>query len=433
MTTRAQGRSERRIVVGTLTIGVLFLSTGSVSVSNALQRTILRADGLLDVEAGRVVRPGVVVISDGRIESVNSGVDGQGTTIDLSGLILLPGLMDTHTHLTHDLEGDWAHHAVTEANADLALRGVRNAQRTLEAGFTTIREVGAAGFVDVSLMHAIDGGWIVGPRVMPAGKALSITGGHCDATGYAPGIVERGPEQGVADGVDGVLRAVRYQIKHGAKLIKICATAGVLSFEESVGAQQYSDREIRIAVEEAARHGLKVAAHAHGTEGIIASARAGAVSIEHGSLLTDEAIHVMKEEGTFLVPTAYLSDFVDPARLPPAMRVKAEYVVPRAKEGLRRAIEAGVRIAFGTDAGVFPHGNNAKEFATLVDRGMTPLEAVRTATIHAAELLGVEDRGRVASGLLADLIAVPGDPLQDVRVLEDVRFVMKGGVIYKRP
>lgn len=411
-----------------LLTAILALVSGGVA---RAQTVILRADRWLDVETGRLVQPAVVVIESGRITSVNPASVPPGQAIELKGLTLLPGLIDVHTHVTHDLEGDWTHHAVTESAADLTLRAVRNAGRTLTAGFTTIREVGARDLVDVRLMHAIDEGWVDGPRVIPSGAPIGITGGHCDATGYAPGVVERGIESGVADGVDAMLRAVRYQIKYGARWIKICATAGVLSFEGQAGAQQMSDVEIRATVEEAARHGLKVAAHAHGTEGIMAAARAGVASIEHGSLLSDEAIQLLKEKGTYLVPTAYLSDAVDPARLPPVMRAKAEYVIPRAKDGLRRAIRAGVKIAFGTDAGVYPHGQNAREFATLVDRGMTPIEAIRTATVNAADLLGLTDRGRIATGQLGDLIGVAGDPLQDIRILQDVRLVIKGGKVVR--
>ena len=227
--------------------------------------------------------------------------------------------------------------------------------------------------------------------------------------------------------------AVRYQIKHGAKWIKTCATAGVLSFEGPVGAQQYSYEELRAMVEEAGRHGVKVAAHAHGTEGIIAAVRAGVASIEHGSMLDDEAILLMKENGTYLVPTTYLADSIDLDALPPPIRAKAEYVMPIAKESVRRAIRSGVKIAFGTDSAVYPHGENPREFISLVDRGMSPLEALRTATLYAADLLGLEDRGVIEAGRLADLVAVPGDPTQRIEVMEDVRFVMKGGEVHKSP
>ncbi len=397
------------------------------------QTTVVRADRMLDVESGRLVPNAVVMIEAGRITAVGDRIPAGASVIDLGDVTLLPGLMDAHTHLGYDLEGDWVNRPVKETAADVALRGARNARRTLMAGFTTVREVGSAGFADIALMRAIDRGFVEGPRMIPAGHALGITGGHCDLTGFAPGIGETGPEQGIADGPDAVLRALRYQIKHGAQVIKICATAGVLSFEGPVGAQQFSDDELRAIVEEADRHGLRVAAHAHGTEGIKAAIRAGVASIDHGSMLDNEAIRLMRERGTYLVPTSYLAGAIDFEQLPPPIRAKAEYVLPRARASLRMAIAAGVNIAFGTDAGVFPHGHNAREFAVLVERGMTPIHAIQSATLATARLFGVEDRGRIAVGQLADLIAVRGNPLDDVTVLEDVHFVMKGGVVYKQP
>jgi len=376
-----------------------------------------------------------VVVEGDRIRALGAEAAPAGApSIDLGDVTLLPGLMDLHTHLAYDLEGDWPHRDAIEGIAEGTLRAVRNARRTVDAGFTTVRDVGASqGFIDVAVMRGVERGWIVGPRVIPAGHSLGITGGHCDVTGFIPGVLEMGPEEGVADGVDEVVRAVRYQIKHGARVIKLCATAGVLSFEESVGAQQFTEEEMRAAVEEAARHGMKVAAHAHGAEGIKAAVRAGVASIEHGSMIDDEAARMMKERGVYLVPTTHLADVIDLELLPPPIRAKAEWVLPRAKENLRRAIQSGVPIAFGTDAAVFPHGDNAREFAALVERGMTPAAAIRAATIDAADLLGVDDRGVIAPGKLADLIAVPGNPLEDVRVLEDVRFVMVGGKVVKGP
>ena len=399
----------------------------------AAQPTVLRAARMLDVDGGRIVEDAVVVVEGSRIRAVNpANVPDGAAVIDLGDVTLLPGLMDMHTHLSFAIEGDWTNRAVRETVADLALRGAKNARTTLMAGFTTVRDVGSAGFADVSLMHAVERGDIPGPWIVPVGHALGITGGHCDVTGFAPGILEGGPKEGVADGPDEVLKAVRYQIKHGAKFIKTCATAGVLSFEGPVGAQQYSEEELRVMVEEAARHGVKVAAHAHGSAGILAAVKAGVASIEHGSMLTDEIIAEMKARGTYLVPTTYLVGAIDLNALPPPIRAKAEYVLPIAVESVKKAVAAGVKIAFGTDAAVYPHGDNAKEFAALIDRGMTPIGAIRAATINAADLLGVNDRGRIAPGLLADLIAVPGNPLEDVHVLEDVRFVMRGGQVFKR-
>jgi len=395
---------------------------------------VLRADRMLDVVGGRIVEDVVVVTSGGRIVDVRTGTDAvpqDARVFDLGDVTLMPGFMDMHTHLTMEISEDSFTRAVTHTIADDAIAGAHFAEITLMAGFTTVRNVGSAGFVDVALERSRQAGLVASPRIIPAGHALGITGGHCDVTGFAPGILEGGIEEGVADGVDEVVKAVRYQIKHGAKVIKICATAGVLSFEESVGAQQYSDEEMRAIVEEAARHDIKVAAHAHGTEGIKAAIRAGVASIEHGSILDEETMELMKEHGTYLVPTTYLVERIDLDILPAPIRAKAEYVLPIASESLQMAIQAGVPIAFGTDSAVYPHGENAHEFGVLVKRGMSPIEALRAATIHAADLLGVDDRGVIEAGKLADLVAVPGNPLEDITVTEHVSFVMLGGEIFK--
>lgn len=393
---------------------------------------VVRAARMLDVESGRIVPEAVVVVEDGRIVAVNPERTPEGAEVaDLGDRTLLPGLIDSHTHLAYQLEPGFVYKAVEDTAADYAYRAAANARRTLEAGFTTVRDVGSAGFVDVALSHAVEKGLVPGPHVIPSGHALGVTGGHCDTTGFAPGIAERGPETGIADGPWELVEAVRYQIKHGARWIKVCATAGVLSFEGPVGAQQLSEEELAAIVEEASRHGVKVAAHAHGTEGIEAAVRAGVASIEHGSMLSDEVIELMKERGTYLVPTTYLADAIDLDALPGPIRAKAERILPVAKESIRRAIAAGVPIAFGTDAAVYPHGDNAKELAALVERGMSPLAALRSATVGAAELLGLEDRGVIAEGRRADLVAVPGNPLEDVSVVERVEFVMLGGKVVK--
>jgi imidazolonepropionase-like amidohydrolase len=394
--------------------------------------TVLRAARWLDVRAGRLVSDATLVVQDGRISAMAGPVPAGAQVIDLGDVTLAPGLIDLHTHLTFDIDPGWVNREVTETAADDALRGARNARLTAEAGFTTVRDLGSRDFTDLALGRAIEAGFIAGPHVLGAGHSLGITGGHCDTTGFAPGVRERDWRSGVADGPDEVTKAVRQQAKHGAKVIKICATAGVLSFEQSVGAQQFSDAEMRAAVEEAARHGLRVAAHAHGTEGIKAAVRAGVTSIEHGSLLDDEGIALMKARGTYLVPTTYLVDAIKLDALPAPIRAKAESVLPQARENLRRAIASGVKVAFGTDAAVYPHGTNARELAVYVRLGMTPLQAIRSATTVAAEALGVEDRGALATGLLADVIAVPGDPLRDVAAFQDVRFVMVGGRVIVR-
>ncbi len=398
----------------------------------AAETILLHADRMLDVDSGRLIAPASVVVDGNRIIAVNpESPPNTDRVVNLPGMTLLPGFMDLHTHLTDDLEGNWVYRNVEEGPIDDALLGVKYARMTLLTGFTTVRDVGASGFADVALMRAIDKGIIDGPRIIPAAHAIGTTGGHCDVTGYAPGILTRGIEEGVADGPDEIVKAIRYQIKYGAKTIKICATAGVLSYEDSVGAQQYSDTELRAAVSEGHLQGMKIAAHAHGTEGIIAASNAGVDSIEHGSLLNDEAIAILKRNGTFLVPTLY--QWFVPVELPPVLNEKNEYIKARISESVRKAIKAGVKFAFGTDAGAGPHGRSGEEFTALVEHGMSPLEAIRTATINAADLMDIEDRGRIQTGLLADIVAVAGNPLENIRLLEDVKFVMKDGKVYRAP
>ena len=411
-------------------LGVLLAIFAGTAIAEPI---IVNAKAYLDVDRGRLVEPAVIVIEAGVITAVNPGSIPSGERIDLAGLTLLPGLIDVHTHLTYEVVPGWDVEPVRWTQADFALRGVVNARKTLLAGFTSVRDIFAYEFSDVALMRAIDRGWVDGPRMQVSGHALSITGGHCDVTGFAPGIRELDYRAGIADGVDDVVRAVRYQIKHGANVIKICATAGVLSFEGPVGAQQYTFEELKAAADEAHRHGLKIAAHAHGTEGIIVSSQAGIDTIEHASVITQKAARVLKKNGTVIVPNLYLTEALDLGPLPPAIRAKAESIMPKFFESFRIALEYDLKIAFGTDAGVFPHGENSKQFALNVRYGQSPIEAIRGATSYAAEVLGTPDRGRIAQGLLADLIAVDGNPLEDVSRLEDVQFVMKGGVVYKDP
>lgn len=395
---------------------------------------VVKAARYVDVQKGVYIAPAVLVLRGDHILEVNPKTPPPGVEVlDLGDRTLLPGLIDCHTHLCFDIDGEFHLREVTDTPADAALRGAKNAWLTLTAGFTTVRDLGSRGFADVALMDAIDRGFVPGPRMFPAGHMLSITGGHGDVTGYAPGIRELGPEQGVCDGKDECIKAVRCQIKHGARWIKIAATAGVLSFESQAGAQQFANEEIAAIIAEAKRHGVRVAAHAHGNEGILAAVQAGAASIEHGSMLTDEILAAMREHGTFLVPTAYVAEAIPFDLLPEVQRRKARLIAPLMRASLKKAIDAKVRIAFGTDAAVIPHGTNAKEFAVYVKLGMTPADAIRTATVSACELLGVQDRGAVAAGRLADLIAVDGDPLADVTMLQRVVFVMKGGEVVIRP
>jgi imidazolonepropionase-like amidohydrolase len=430
-------RSIRRsiadaVAVASLTVAALAVPVDSLAAQaeQAEPPVVIRAARMLDVTSGRLVPDAAVVVAGDRITAVNpSSLPSGAQVIDLGDVTLLPGFIDVHTHLSGEIGANMLLGPVTETEVDAAFKAAKHARTTLMAGFTTVRDFG--GDVTVALGRAVERGDVPGPWVVPSRNALGITGGHCDVTGYSPGILEQGPQGGVADGPWEVVEAVRYQIKHGAQVIKTCATAGVLSMEGPVGAQQYTEEELSAMVQEAARHGIKVAAHAHGTEGIKAAVRAGVASIEHGSILDDEAIALMKERGTYLVPTTYLVDRIPLDVLPPPVRAKAETVLPQMRESHRRAIASGVKVAFGTDAAVYPHGENAGEFAIYVALGMSPLEALRTATVNAADLLGKDDRGVIAPGMLADLVAVPGDPLQDIDATQRVTFVMHGGKVMK--
>src|ERR1017187_817285 len=407
--------------------------------------TILRADRWLDVEAGVVRSPAVIAIDGNQIVGVNpTELPGAATEIDLGDVTLLPGLMDMELNMLIGGPGGPdglpdPMHGVKDSPVYRTLRGAVNCHTTLMAGFTTVRNLGlmvyTAGFLlDVDLARAVDQGWFPGPRIIPAGHAITPTGGHLDPTmfqGLAPGIMPQSVEQGIANGVPEVRKAVRYQIKYGVKVIKISASGGVMSFSSGAGAQQYSDEELDAIVDEAHRAGLRVAAHAHGDAGIRACIRAGVDCIEHGSMASDETIQMMVDHGTFLVPTSYLSEGLDVSKADPEKQAKAAELFPRARDTLRKAIERGVKIACGTDAPAIPHGDNAKELWALVDRGMTPMQALQAATITSAALINVDDRGRLEAGLLADIIAVPGDPSKDITLTQDVRFVMKDGQIYK--
>lgn len=420
-------------------IFTLVLITLLIAVQTAsAQMFALKAEQMLDVTSGELKSPAIIVVNNGIIESINPASLPSGIKIiDLGSQILLPGLIDMHTHITGDyFTGDkWTTAAVRQTSPDWALQGVRFAREILGNGFTTVRDLGAQpGFPDVALQRAIEAGHMPGPDIWPAGHAISITGGHCDWTGFAPGIVELGPEAGIADGVDEVMKAVRYQAKHGVRVIKICATGGVFSFSQNaeIGAQQYTIAELKAIVEEAHKFGLKVAAHAHGTDGINAAIKAGVDSIEHGSILSEKSIQLMKEHGTFLVPQAYLNEFELAPNTPPATVAKNEYLKPLVTNSFKMAYEAKVNMAFGSDNGVFPHRDTALEFAALTRMGISKIDALRMATIHAAKLLGVTDRGELKAGKRADIIAVSGNPLEDITSMEKVSFVMKHGVVFKK-
>jgi imidazolonepropionase-like amidohydrolase len=407
------------------------------------QPIVLRADRWIDITAGEVRSPAVIVVEGQRISAVDpKDVPSPATEIDLGDLTLLPGLMDMEVNmLMGGPSGGNPRSDVQDDPAFKTLRATVNCRTTLMAGFTTVRNLGlfvkTGGYVlDADLARAIDLGWVVGPRIFAAGHAISPTGGHLDPTMFdrlGPDIMPLSVEEGIANGVPEVRKAVRYQIKYGAKLIKISASGGVMSHSGVAGAQQYSDEELAAIADEAHRRGIKVAAHAHGDDGIRACIRAGIDCIEHGSLASDETIQEMVEHGTFLVPTSYLSEGLDVSKAAPELQAKAAEVFPKARAMLGKAIAAGVKIACGTDAPAIPHGDNAKELWAMVDRGMTPMQAIHAATVMSAELVGVDDLGQITPGFLADIIAVPGDPSEDITKTQDVRFVMKGGQVYKQP
>jgi imidazolonepropionase-like amidohydrolase len=411
------------------TLAALFL----LAAAARAEPVALRAARLLDVRAGTIVENAVVVVDGNKIAEVRRDVPAGAKVVDLGDVTLLPGLFDMHVHLDIGrTERGGRLDAMAAGPVDHAIQGVENVRATLMAGFTSVRSCGANDFTDVALKNAIERGLIVGPRITPSGYQISMTGGHGDNVGFAEGVFELSPKQGVADGPPNLLFAVRYQLKHGAEVIKLTATAGVLGFERTATARQFSDEELRTIVEEARRNGVKVAAHAHGREGIIAAVRAGVDSIEHGSMLDDEGMALMKTRGTYLVPTLYAQrPQKDRPPMAPLIQSKGAAMLAASNEMFPRALRSGIKIAYGTDAGVIPHGQNAKDFALMTGFGMKPLDAIRSATIAAADLLGVSDRGAIAPGLLADIIAVRGNPLDDVTTLERVVFVMKDGAIVK--
>ena len=410
--------------------------------TQALAETVvLKAARMVDVVSGEVHAPATIVVEDEKIAAVNPDSTPSGArVIDLGDATLLPGLMDMHYQPWRDFDIHSGQHVfVGDDVPESTLRFARGMNDALQRGLTTVRVTGAPNLIDIATSHAEERGWIESPRVVPSGNMITIMGGHCDMSmkgDFAPGILETNWKGGIVTGPHDAIPAVRYQIKHGAKWIKMCATAGISSQEGSAGGQQFSEEEMRLIVEEARRHGIHVAAHAYSTEGIMAAVKAGIKSLEHGLGLNDEIIREMKKRDTYLVPTAntYVA-LQRSVRLSELSKQKLAWASELSKTSLVLAVKRGVKIAYGTDGPTFPDSepvtSENQEFIWLVEAGLSPLDAIRTATINSADLLGKEDRGRLEPGLLADIVAVEGDPLEDISAMLDVTFVMKGGEVFR--
>jgi imidazolonepropionase-like amidohydrolase len=411
--------------------------TGVLAQEQSAGHVVVRAGRMLDVKTGNVLTNQAIVIDGDKITSLGPADHAKppagATVIDLPNATVLPGLIDAHTHITFN-PGDTGYTGLGISVPREALIGAKNARITLMAGFTTVRNVGATGYSDVALRDAINAGDVPGPRMLVSGPLMGITGGHCD-NNLLP-FEDHATREGIADGVENVQHKVREIIKYGADLIKICATGGVMSKGDDPNASQYTLEEMKVIVAEAHRLGRKVAAHAHGAQGVQWASEAGVDSVEHGHLMNDASIATLKKNGTYLVPTMYLMDWhkenAAKTNLPEYVRRKMEMVSAVGQANAKKAFAAGVKFGFGTDAAVYPHGLNAHEFAVYVRLGMTSLQAIQTATINDADLLGWTDKvGTLEPGKYADIIAVDGDPLKDVNTLQNVKFVMKGGEVVK--
>ena len=427
-------RTPRLLLGALLALGC----SGALAESLALQ-----AGWLFDSESGRLLEKRTVHIDDGKVTSVERGFNQRAgeRVVDLRAFSVLPGLMDMHTHLSYEYGPRTYTETFTWNPADYTLRAVNTAKRTLMAGFTTVRDLGDSDNVTISLRNAINRGEVIGPRVFTAGTAIATTGGHADPTnGYRHDLMgSPGPAEGVINGPASARQAVRQRYKDGADLIKITATGGVLSVAKSGQNPQFMDDELEAIVATAKDYGYTVAVHAHGKEGMERAIRAGVDSIEHGTYMDDETMALMKRHDTWYVPTLMAGEWVTRKSsvdgfFPEMVRTKAAAIGPLLQDTFGRAYRKGVNIAFGTDSGVSRHGNNAREFALMVDGGMTPADAIRAATWNAAHLLNAQDElGSISPGKWADIVAVVGNPLEDITTLQRVRFVMKGGEIYKQP
>lgn len=405
---------------------------------------VLKAARMFDGKSNAIVKPGLVVVSGGRIVGVGAGaaIPAGAETMDLGDATLLPGFIDAHTHLTMNYREDYTKamlDGLQKTVPEKAIEATVNARITLLGGFTTVRDVGSSDFLDVGLRNSIDKGIIPGPRMLVCVHAIGATGGHCDETGFRSGVFgkERGPEEGVVNGADQARYAVRLAHKYGATIIKTCATGGVLSLADAVDTPQLTQAELDAIVDEAHALKLKTAAHAHGAEGAKRAIRAGIDSVEHGSFLDDEALDMMKQRGTYYVPTLMavegLSEQIAKGvPIPPAIKVKAEDAIAHIHQTFQRALAKNIKIGLGTDAAVYPHGRNAEEFHQMVDLGMKPIDALKAGTSADADLLGLSSKiGTLEINKFADVVAVPGDPVENIRQTEHVFFVMKEGVIYK--